>query len=151
MFEFKKLCNEYENLTFVERGAVLVNKSVEVISKLKEIAKDTEIDPLTGYAYFILASIVSDGKVSEQEYLLMYPALLKVFGESFNFKEIKYIIEEDKDGKKTVKNYIKEFLGLVSHLSDDLKKDLITLSLCVVSMDGKVSFKERNYIRKLLK
>ena len=81
----------------------------------------------------------------------MYPALLKVFGESFNFKEIKYLIEEDKDGKQTVKNYIKEFLGLVSHLSDDLKKDLITLSLCVVSMDGKVSFKERNYIRKLLK
>ena len=35
MFEFAKLCNEYEKLSALERGAILTEKSVKILAKLR--------------------------------------------------------------------------------------------------------------------
>lgn len=35
--------------------------------------------------------------------------------------------------------------------TDDVKEDILTLCLCVVAIDGKISLKERKYVKQLCK
>lgn len=150
MFEFTKLCNAFEKLSPVERGALLAEKSVKVLAKLKLLGAE-DGDPTFALASFILGSVVADGKVDEREYLLMYPALIKVFGDGFDFDSVKAAIEADAEGKKAVKAYTEELIKDLSAADKSLVEDVVVVCLCVVAMDGRVSLREKNYIKRLCK
>ncbi len=150
MFEFTKLCNSFENLNVVERGAILAEKSVKVLGKLKLMAMPG-IDPVETLSGFIIGSVVADGRLNEQEYLLIYPALLKAFGDDFDFASVKSAFAKDRDGRKAVRVYTESLLSLLADIDEDFREDIVTLCLCVVTVDGKISFREKNYIRRLCK
>ncbi len=150
MFEFKKLCNEFERLSAVERGLILTENSVKILAKLR-LSGENAKDSAQILACFLIASIVSDGKVNEKEYILMYPALCKVFGTDFDFNQVKEMVEKNVKDTKAVVDYSREMLELLDSSDESLREDLIVLCLCIVSIDGKVSFKERRYIKKLIK
>lgn len=150
MFEFTKLCNSFENLNVVERGAILAEKSVKVLGKLKLMAVPG-IDPVETLSGFIIGSVVADGRLNEQEYLLIYPALLKAFGDDFDFASVKSAFAKDRDGRKAVRVYTESLLSLLADIDEDFREDIVTLCLCVVTVDGKISFREKNYIRRLCK
>lgn len=150
MFEFTKLCKEYENLSAPERGVMLTGKSVKILAKLK-LLELPGVDPVHALAGFILGSVVADGRVNEQEYLLMYPALVHVFGDDFGFDTIKDSFRKDREGREAVKEYTQEMLSFLALADETLREDVIALCLCVVTVDGKISLRERNYIRKLCK
>lgn len=150
MFEFKKLCDAYEELTPVEKGLMLAEKSVVVLAKLHCLAPE-EIDPVSALAGFIIGSVVADGKVNEQEYLLIYPALVKAFGDDFDFASVKESFRRDRDGRKMIAEYTEEMLHIFDYLDEDLKNDVVTLCLCVAAIDGKVSLREKAYIKRLCK
>lgn len=150
MFEFTKLCKEFESLSVLERGAFLVENSVKVFKKLNDLNLPN-IDPVQTLAGFILGSIVSDGRVNEQEYLLMYPALLRVFGDDFDFESVKNSFKKDREGRKAIKKYTQEMLKFLSSVDDELQEDIILLCLCIVSVDNRISPKEQRYIRRLCK
>ena len=150
MFEFAKLCKEYETLSAPERGAMLTGKSVQILAKLK-LLELPGVDPVHALAGFILGSVVADGRVNEQEYLLIYPALVHVFGDDFDFDSIKNSFRKDREGREAVKEYTQEMLSFLALADETLREDVIALCLCVVTVDGKISLRERNYIRKLCK
>lgn len=150
MFEFAKLCKEYESLSAPERGVMLTGKSVKILAKLK-LLELPGVDPVHALAGFILGSVVADGRVNEQEYLLMYPALVHVFGDDFDFDSIKNSFRKDREGREAVKEYTQEMLSFLALADETLREDVIALCLCVVTVDGKISLRERNYIRKLCK
>lgn len=151
MFKFFKLCNEYEKLSALQRGAILTEKSVKILARMRLTGADANIDPVETLACFILASIAADGKVNEQEYILMYPALVKVFGSDFDFASVKKIVAENSALKKSAVDYSKILAKQLSKTDEEFIDDVIGLCLCVVSVDGKISFRERNYIKKLMK
>ncbi len=151
MFEFFKLCNEYEKLNALQRGAILTEKSVKILARMRLTGADENIDPVETLACFILASITADGKVNEQEYILMYPALVKVFGSDFDFASVKKIVAENSALKKSAVDYSKILAKELSKTDEEFIDDVVGLCLCVVSVDGKISFRERNYIKKLMK
>ena len=109
------------------------------------------MDPVETLACFILGSIVSDGKINEQEYILIYPALVKVFGSDFDFASVKAAVSKNYAFKKAVKDYSKELASTLAEADESFVNDVIGLCLCVVSIDGKISFREKNYIKKLYK
>ena len=148
MFEFSKLCKKFESLSVLERSALLTSKSVDILAKLGQLDLPG-IDPIHTLAGFILGSVVADGQVNEQEYLMIYPSLLYVFGNNFNFDSIKKSFRQDRDGRNEIKQYTKEMLSLLSLADESLKEDIILLCLCVVSVDNKVSLREQRYIRQL--
>lgn len=148
MLEFAKLCKEYEKLSATERGLLLAESSVKVLAKLKSLDLPG-VDPVYTLAGFILGSVVADGRVNEQEYLLIYPALLHVFGDDFDFESVKESFRKDRDSRNALKEYTEEMISLLSLADESLQRDLIVLCLCVVTVDGKISLRERNYIRKL--
>lgn len=150
MFEFSKLCKEFESLTVLERGVIMTGKSAEIFAKLRKLNMPG-VDPVQTLAGFILGSVVADGRVNEQEYLLIYPALLHTFGDDFDFESIKKSFKDDRDGRNAVKEYTQEMLSLISLADESLIEDVVMLCLCVVSVDGKISPREQRYIRKLCK
>lgn len=150
MLELKKLCKEFENLSTVERTACLADCSLRVLGKLTTL-DIPEVDPVGSLVSFILGATVADGELDEKEYLLIYPTLVHTFGADFDFASVKESFKKDKDGRKMVKQYTQNLVAVLSLVDESVVTDVIMLCLCVLSVDGKVTLKERNYLKKLLK
>lgn len=149
MFEFKKLCNTLEELNPVERGVILAEKSVSVIKGLSGL--NIPLDPVKTLVTFIIGSVVSDGSINEKDYLYIYPSLVKAFGNDFDFISAKQAIGLAKDIKKEITKYTKEMISIISVCDEELATDIISLCLLITSVDGKISLKEKRYIRQLCK
>ncbi len=149
MFEFNKVMKDYESLNAIERGLMLTEKSVSILAKLSALDIDG-IAPVETLASFIIGSVVADGKLHEKEYLLIYPALVKVFGSDFDYESIKKEFEADKDGRKDIARYTTDLLRVLGTVDETLYEDVIILCLCVVTIDGKVSLREKNYVKRLI-
>lgn len=148
MFEYIEKCKKFEKLSTFDRFALLANKSLIITNKLSELGLNVN-DSLSLIATFILGSIVSDGEVNEKEFLLMYPALLRTFGDNFDFDSIKEAFQNDFKTRNELKNYLKDILSLLNSVSNELKEDIIDICFAIVTIDGKLSLKERIYMRKL--
>ena len=148
MFEYIEKCKKFEKLSTFNRYALLADKSLLITSKLTELGFNVN-ESLSLIATFILGSIISDGEVNEKEYLLMYPALLRTFGDNFDFDSIKEAFKNDFKTRKELKNYLKDILSLLNNVSNELKEDIIDICFAIVTIDGKLSLKERIYMRKL--
>ena len=149
MFEFNKVMKDYEKLNAIERGLMLTEKSVSILAKLSALDIDG-LNPVETLASFIIGSVVADGKLHEKEYLLIYPSLVKVFGADFDYDSVKKEFEADKDGRKDIAKYTSDLLCILEMVDETLYEDVIILCLCVVTIDGKVSLREKNYIKRLI-
>lgn len=149
MFEFTKLCKEFERMSALERGAVIAEKSVKVMAKLK-ILDVPEIDPVETLATFIVGAVAADGKLDEREYLLIYPALVKAFGDDFDFATVKAVFEADKGVHKEIRDYTADLLTVLNLVDESFRDDVVALCLAVVTVDNKITLKERKYIKKLI-
>lgn len=148
MFEFQKLCNEVEQLTPAERGALMAEKAVSVVEGLHALGLEGA-DPVETLAAFIVGSVIADGSVSEKDYLNIYPALTEALGEACDLAGISRKLKVSKDVQKLVKSYTSELLSVLSAADEELGADIIMLCLLVTSVDGKVSLKEKRYIKQL--
>lgn len=81
----------------------------------------------------------------------MYPALVKVFGSDFDFASVKKAVAENSALKKSATDYAKVLAAELTKTDEQFIDDVIGLCLCVVSVDGKISLRERNYIKRLMK
>lgn len=150
MFDFFKLCNECEKLGSLERSVLLAEKSAAVLLRFNSVHIEG-VSPVKTLAAFILGSIVSDGAVNEKDYLYIYPSLVKAFGVDFDFAAVKQAYKTAKDIKKEIARYTKELMTIIAAADEQLRTDIVTLCLLVVSVDGKISVKEKRYIKQLLK
>lgn len=149
MFEFKKLCNTLEELNPIEHGVILAEKSVSVIKGLSGL--NIPLDPVKTLVTFIIGSVVSDNSINEKDYLYIYPSLVKAFGNDFDFISAKQAIGLAKDIKKEITKYTKEMISIINVCDEELATDIISLCLLITSVDGKISLKEKRYIRQLCK
>ena len=148
MFEFKKLCERCENISPVERGVLLADKSVSVLKGLRELDFDG-VDAVGTLAAFVIGSAAADGIFDEKNYLYMYPSLVKTFGKDFDFDFIKNTFKKAENMKKEIDRYTRELIKIIGNADEDLLADIVILCLLITSIDGKISLKERRYVRKL--
>lgn len=149
MFEFNKLCTELENLNPVDRGLILAEKSVSVVKGLGDL--NLPFNPVETLVEFIIGSVVSDGAVNEKDYLYIYPQLVKAFGSDYDFLSAKQALQIAKDVKKEIAKDTKDLISVISVCNAELATDIIALCLLITSADGKISLKEKRYIRQLCK
>lgn len=148
MFEFKELCDAFENLSTLERRQLLEEKSRYVFHELQH-RSTPESDPKEILAGFLIGSAMVDGKLDEMEYLLMYPTLVRIFGEDFDFCSLKVAFRRSRDGKKMAGDYAEKVLSILRTSGKKLKQDVVILFLCTASIDGKITLKEKRYLRHL--
>lgn len=148
MVDFQKLCDEYENLTFPQRVKALADKSIKVFSRLSAMDIDLAAAKNT-LAAFILGSIVNDGELNEMQYLLMYPSLMRVFGERCDFSDVKSLFESNLAANRNLEDNELQMLKLLSLVDDDVRRDIIAICIMVINVDGKIPSEEKQYIKKL--
>ena len=149
MKEFNKLCKEFEEMDAMSYNLVLDELASRIIPALQVITNDGITGEIT-FARFLLGAVVSDGKLSEEEYLFMEPMLLRFFGNDVDFEYCKALIKENKTAGKDLKNEVDQMVDVLGLLSEDLKNDIVTVCLMVCAVDGKVSLKEKRWIKQLI-
>lgn len=150
MFDFARICNDVEKLTPAERGILIASQSVKVLKGLSALP-ETADSPVTVLTTFIIGAVVSDGKLNEKEYLLIYPSLVKAFGDNFDYESVKKAVSDGKEGRTFLNKCSAELMEYVKESDEDLQADIVTLCLLIVSVDGKINLKERRYVKNLCK
>ena len=150
MTNFDALCKAAEDIPADIYRDVLREKARIVLPALEEAAGSRERAE-TIFAAFIIASVYADGTLDEAEYMLLLPHLREAFGEGFGFDEVKAVIETSKKEEKAVIDFADALCDWFGVLSEELKDELVLLSLLICAVDGKVSKKERKYIRRLIR
>lgn len=149
MKQFDRLCKEFENLDSREYGALLAEKSKKIIPALAALSQDG-LTGITVYATFILGAVIADGKISEEEYLLCYPMFRAFFGNEIDYDEVKRAARKMRSESKRLKKDVDDMTDLLGELSDELKNDIVTVCMMICAIDGKISTKEKNWIKQLI-
>lgn len=150
MTNFDALCKAAEDIPADIYRDVLREKARIVLPALEEAAGSRERAE-TIFAAFIIASVYADGTLDAAEYMLLLPHLRDAFGEGFGFEEVKAVIETSKKEGKAVLDFADALCDWFGVLSEELKDELVLLSLLLCAVDGKVTKKERKYIRRLIR
>ncbi len=149
MSEFNKLCKTIDNLDPDTYSEMLAAKSAKVIPALAAISEDG-LSGVSIFANFILGAVVADGKLSEEEYLLAMPLFKAFFGDNVNYDDCKMIVKRMMGETKELKNALDEMVDVIGQLSEDLKDDIIIICMLICSIDGKISAKEKAWIKQLI-
>lgn len=149
MKSFNELCKIAEELTPEEYTAVMVEKSREILPALHGITDDG-IETVKLYAAFLISSVCADGKIDEAEYLLLLPALKTLFGSDFDYDDAKRLAREFRPESKAFKSAVNEIIDEIGSVDEGLKDDLVIVSLLICAIDGKISAKEKRYIKQLI-
>lgn len=149
MFDFKKICTMVENLTQEERAALIIVEGKRVYDGLSELPF-TAYNPVDALTTFIIGAIVSDGVLDETEYSMILPSLERAFGKNVDYESLKSAFKSKRAIEK-IDEYVSALMKIISAKNEDLVSDVVTLCLLIVSIDGKVTQKERRYIRRLCK
>ena len=150
MSDFDRLCKEFEKMDPLTYSAVIKEKSVGILTALSAITKNG-MDGMTIYADFILCSIAADGKLSKEEFSVLQPSLCLLMGKDVTYEDARSMFKElgldrSKDYKE-VMDLMVDILGLVSQ---ELKDDIITVCMMICAIDGRISFREKRWIRRLI-
>lgn len=152
MFEFDKICRDVERLDPETYAEIIATKSVDIIAGITAISEDPET-ALSIYLGLILGSIISDGKITEEEFLIVKPLLSVALGREveYNATEINTLLRYFKAETKEYKKFIDAIVDLLGEVSDELKTDIVTVCLLICGIDGKISLKEKAWLKKLIK
>ena len=150
MKEFDMLCKEFEETDVLTYSAVLTEKALKLIPALTLITEDG-LSGIAVFSTFILGAVAADGKLAEEEYLLISPQLRAFFGTSIDYEDCKKLLRQLKPESKQLKKAADEMVDILGLLSDELKNDLILVCLMICAIDGNVSRKEKQWIKQLIR
>lgn len=150
MKEFDKLCNEFEEMDALTYTAVLADLSQKIAPALAEVMQDG-LDGLTLFAAFIIGAVVADGELSMEEFELTYPLFGIFFGDGVEYKDCNYIVGKMRRETRQFNRYVNDMADAFGQLSEEFKNDIVLVCLMICAIDGKVSPKEKRWIKKLLK
>ena len=149
MKEFNLLCKEAEEIDLFTYNAVLAQKSLRILPALRAITEDG-LSGAAIYASFILGAVAADGRLSEEEYLLLYPMLRAFFGDDVDYESVKKAFSKAGPERRALKKSVKEMVKVFGELDEDLRDDVVTVCLLITAIDGKVSLKEKAWIKQMI-
>ena len=150
MSDFDKLCKEFEEIDYGEYALLLKEKSMKVLPALAVVTQDG-LSGIEIFGSFITAAVVADGKLAEEEYALLYPMLNLFFGEKLDYEGCKKAVRQMASEGKELKKLTNEMVDVLGILSKDLKEDIIIICMLICAVDGKISLKEKLWIKQLIK
>ena len=149
MTEFDDLCREAEDIDFETRCAILKGKSQEILPLLSEKSEDGEsgADILST---FLFSAMAADGRLSEEEYDLLYPLLSSFLGEKINYTDAKKAVGAMRKENREMKKISEDMVGVLAEFSENLRREIVLVIMMICAADGKISLSEKLWIKKLL-
>ena len=149
MKDFNSLCKEFEQMNPLTYQEYILKKSAEIVPILSATAENGVAGTVIFFS-FVLGAIAADGKLSEEEYNLMFPFLQVFLGDSIEYSVAKSKFKQLKKENKELKNVVNQMIDIIGLFSDDLKQDIIIICMMICAMDGKISLKEKKWIMQLM-
>ena len=149
MKSFNELCKIAEALNPVEYAALVTEKSLKILPALGEVTGSVA-ETAGLFASFLMASIYADGKIDETEYALMLPMLKLLFGSEFDYDAAKALARTLRPEGKALKKAVEDIVKVIGEVDEELKNDIVLVSLLICAVDGKITLKEKNYIKQLI-
>ena len=140
MFEFQKVCKQYEKLSYDERRALLEEQASVLVPAAATLPYG--IDSLI---ILVMASCAADGKLQAEEYSLFKD----VTGLDLSYDLTSASIEAIKG--KEIKEAADIIVDSLGEIDMELKALLVSFCLLFCSADGRVGLSERSFIKKLVK
>ena len=150
MFELEKIVKKVEEMDAKSYATSLAVVSARVVEKLANVMQDG-LAGLVIYQGLILGAVMADGKVSEGEFLLIKPMLDIAFEADVSYEASKELAKYLRPEAKEYKQYIDAVTDLFGEIDEDLKVDIITSCLLICGIDGKISLKEKMWLKQLVK
>ena len=149
MTEFDDLCREAEDIDFETRCAILKGKSQEILPLLSEKSEDGEsgADILST---FLFSAMAADGRLSSEEYDLLYPLLSSFLGEKINYTDAKKAVGSMRKENREMKKISEDMVGVLAEFSEDLRREIVLVIMMICAADGKISLSEKLWIKNLL-
>ncbi|MBD5414148.1 MAG: TerB family tellurite resistance protein [Treponema sp.] len=139
MFEFQKLCKEYENLTYDERKAILLEDWVKLCPVLGAIPEG-----IPSFGIVVLAACAADGKLDPAEYALF----LEITGVQLSFEDLAATVEFAKG--KDLLEAADAIVDTYGDFSEEVKLLMVSFCLCFCSADERITVSEKKFIKKLI-
>ena len=86
----------------------------------------------------------------EEEYILVQPLLQAFFGDNLDYKEAKKVFSSLRKENKEIKKVTDEMVDLIGFFSEEMKADIIVVIMLICAVDGKISSKEKKWIKALI-
>lgn len=150
MKEFNLLCKELENLDVATYGAILAEKSLKIIPALSAIT-ESAVGGAATFATFILGAIAADGRLSETEFLICEPMLRIFFGDAIDYETCKAAVKSMHSETRALKKAVDDMVDILGCVSEELKEDIVFVCMMICAVDGKISAKEKSWIKQLLR
>ena len=148
MSSFDRLCETFEQMDGKDFTAIFNAKSIEVLNALVEMSGADGVD---AYLHFILAAVAADGTLAEEEFALIKPIFDRDAGKDVTYEEAVAMFKEmGLDDPAAYKDVIDTMVDIIGAFDEDLKDDIVLLSLMVCAVDGHVSEEEKDWIRQLI-
>ena len=149
MTEFDDLCRDAEDIDFETRCAILKGKSQEILPLLSEKSEDGEsgADILST---FLFSAMAADGRLSSEEYDLLYPLLSSFLGDKINYTDAKKAVGAMRKENREMKKISEDMVGVLAEFSEDLRREIVLVIMMICAADGKISLSEKLWIKKLL-
>lgn len=150
MNDFDRLCKTFEDLDPASYSVVLAQKSKDVLEGLAAVTGDVQ-SAVDLYVDIVLMTISADGKLDREEYILVEPGLSAAVGQDITYDDARRIFAKANLDARDNKAAVDEIVDMVGQVSPEIKDDIVLLTLIICSVDGKVSGKEKAWIRQLIK
>lgn len=150
MSDFDRLCEVLETMDPEMFNQIINEKSVSIVEGMAGILED-DFDIITTYVDFLLCAAAADGKLAEEEYILLKPTLDFILEKDVGYGDAQKIFYDARlDKPEEFKKSIDAMVDLIGMLSPGLKDDIILVCMMVCAVDGRISYKEREWIRRLI-
>jgi len=139
MSSFNDLCKIMESLDPATYAQVTVAKSADVLVGLRGLTCDG-LDAVAIYT-----------DLSEEEFLLIKPVMDQIADADVSYDQAKAIFKAaGLDKPKEYKAAMDKTVDLLGLVSPQLKDDIILVCMLICAVDGKISFREKRWIKKLI-
>ncbi len=142
MIQLTDVTAAYEKLDKYERAAVL-DTADTVVEKLN--ALPAGYNALYTYCEFLIGSALT----REMDYLIMYPMLVRIFGEANDYNAVKDKLR--KEGKDGIRKVFRTMGDMLEAMDSQSQKEVLLLAVSVIFVQSRSSFGGHRYLKKFLK
>ncbi|MCQ2078809.1 MAG: pyridoxamine 5'-phosphate oxidase family protein [archaeon] len=150
MTNFDKFCDKMAAMPLEAKTEAINSLTKDVLIGLAGITEDGA-SAVSIYTDFIMCAVAADGKLAEEEFLLIKPLFDAAAEKDVSYEEAVAIFRNSGlDDSANYKKTVDLMVDLIGEVSEELKNSIVTLCFLICAIDGEVSAEEKDWIRQLV-
>lgn len=146
MVQLRDIYKDLEKKSTGEIMALINTALSEILPELKKY--DADIAKL--FAGYVFTVVAADGKIRDEEMIIVKPIIDAIWGISSTKADAKEIILKNGFKDKDMREGFRGVLDAIGRNNPDLRIRMILLAMYISAIDGDISRKEKAFIESLI-